>query len=40
MGLIDWMVESDPNCYQEPDDDGQVACPDCEPHYRPGVGGV
>lgn len=28
-GLIDWMIEGDPNCYQEPDSDGKIPCPDC-----------
>jgi hypothetical protein len=28
-GLVDWMIEGDPNCYQEPDSDGKISCPDC-----------
>lgn len=28
-GSIPWMHESDPNFYQEPDDEGRVSCPDC-----------
>lgn len=33
-GLVDWMIEGDPNCYQEPDSDGKLPCPDCA--TRPG----
>jgi hypothetical protein len=30
-GLVDWMIEGDPNLYQEPDADGKIPCPDCDP---------
>lgn len=30
-GRIPWMIEGDPNCYQEPDDEGMLPCPDCIP---------
>lgn len=30
-GRVPWMVEADPNCYQEPDEDGTIPCPDCRP---------
>lgn len=36
-GRIAWMVESDPNVYMEPDDDGTVPCPDCTPATTAGV---
>lgn len=26
---VPWMVEADPNLYQEPDADGTIPCPDC-----------
>lgn len=28
-GRVPWMVEADPNVYQESDADGTVPCPDC-----------
>lgn len=35
-GRVPWMVEGDPNCHQEPDDDGQIPCLGCRPS-RPGT---
>lgn len=28
-GTVPWMIEGDPNCYQERDSEDQIACPDC-----------
>lgn len=28
-GRVEWMIEGDPNCYQERDPDGKIPCPDC-----------
>lgn len=29
IGRVEWMIEGDPNCYQERDSDGMIPCPDC-----------
>lgn len=34
---VPWMIEADPNCYQEQDSDGMVPCPDCSTHGTEGV---
>ena len=31
---VPWMSENDPNCYQEPDSDGTLPCPDCTPRTQ------
>lgn len=28
-GKVQWMIEGDPNCYQERDSEDQIDCPDC-----------
>ena len=28
-GRVQWMIEGDPNCYQERDSDDKIPCPDC-----------
>lgn len=30
-GRVPWMVEGDPNVYQERDEEGTISCPDCSP---------
>lgn len=29
FGRVEWMIEGDPNCYQERDSDEMIPCPDC-----------
>ena len=38
-GRMPWMIEGDPNCYQEPDSDGMLPCIDCSP-AEPDAGDV
>ena len=38
-GRMPWMIEGDPNCYQEPDSDGMLPCIDCSP-VEPDAGDV